>query len=97
MDHSTFTEDGMRGTNVLHVYMALFLVPLMSDFAMATPTDECRTLAKRFNERPDLLSQSELARLRKCVTDELSTKLEVPKKPVPGVTGPDAKPAAALK
>ena len=45
---------------------------LASWSAHALPSPECRTLARTFGDNPRNLDQSELARLRKCVSDELS-------------------------
>lgn len=47
-----------------------------AQLAEAAPPPACLDLSKRFGDKPELLSTSELAQLRTCITNELSSRLE---------------------
>lgn len=72
----------MRSFGTLLVSVATMMVPWAAQLAEAAPTPACRNLAKQFGEKPEVLDTSELARLRTCISDELSSKME-PRRPPP--------------
>lgn len=73
----------MRGISVLLVLPATLVALCTAEGVEAAPTSACRNLAKQFGEKPEVLDVSELARLRTCVSDELSSKMEDRRLPVP--------------
>ena len=83
------------------MFIAAPLVLVLSNFvhenARATPTTACKALAKQFSEATGVLDTSDLARLRTCVSDELSSQLinRRPATPMPSPAPPAARPASA--
>lgn len=73
----------MRSFGALLVSIATVMVLWTAQLAEAAPTAACRNLAKQFGEKPEVLDTSELARLRTCVSDELSSKMEPRRPPLP--------------
>lgn len=66
----------MRRTGVVLVSGAMFAALCGTQLAEAAPPPACLDLSKRFGGKPELLSTSELAQLRTCITNELSSRLE---------------------
>jgi hypothetical protein len=64
------------------LFFMIFLV-LRIDIAVAEPLQVCRNLAKQFAEIPEKLSDSGLAELRKCITDELRIRFAGEERAVP--------------
>lgn len=66
----------MRRMAVVFVSGAMFAAICGAKLAEAAPPPACLDLSKRFGDKPELLSTSELAQLRTCITNELSARLE---------------------
>lgn len=65
----------MRHIAAILFSLAAFQLLWTAHPVLAAPTAECRNLAKQFGEKPEALDRLELARLRTCITTELSGKL----------------------
>lgn len=85
----------MRSFGALFVSVATFTVLWTAQVAEAAPTAACRNLAKQFGENPELLDTSELARLRTCISGELSSKMDSHRPPALALPPPPP-PAPAL-
>ena len=68
---------------VVLVSSVTLLVFCTAQVAEAAPTPDCRNLAKQFGGKPEELSDSDLARLRTCVSNELSSRFERHRPPPP--------------
>ena len=71
----------------LKIFVSVVPVVLLTfgaaQLTQAAPTARCRSLATQFGEKPDALELNELAKLRTCVSDELSSKMESRRPPPP--------------
>jgi hypothetical protein len=69
-----------KGNSLLFYGMFLNLI-FFSLLTAATPSTEppqaCRDLARQFAEKPEQLSDTDLARLRQCVQTELNRRVEI--------------------
>jgi len=78
----------MRRTGVVLVSGAMFAALCGAQLAEAAPPSACLDLSKRFGDKPELLSLSELAQLRTCITNELSSRLVKEGDTLPTTTEP---------
>ena len=61
----------------------MFLSLLSAATVSIEPSQACRDLAKQFGERPEQLSDADLARLRQCITTELGQRVESTRRELP--------------